>query len=80
MFICCMSLSLHVIFYDVGPTLNYVGPTYHVCCVYGPAATFSTLIRSPANTSCPAAKGGDPKFSDIVFFSADYLWGLNKDI
>ena len=20
----------------------------------------------------PAAKGGDPKFSDIVFFSADY--------
>ena len=21
----------------------------------------------------PAAKGGDPKFSDIVFFSADYL-------
>ena len=22
---------------------------------------------------CPAAKGGDPKFSDIVIFSADYL-------
>ena len=21
----------------------------------------------------PAAKGGDPKISDIVFFSADYL-------
>ena len=29
----------------------------------------------------PAAKGGDPKFSDIVFFLLIiYLWGLNKEI
>ena len=26
----------------------------------------------------PAAKGGDPKFSDIVFFSADYLSPWSK--
>ena len=29
----------------------------------------------------PSAKGGDPKFSDIVFFSADHLsLGLHKEI
>ena len=29
----------------------------------------------------PAAKGGDPKFSDIFFsLLIIYLWGLNKDI
>ena len=37
------------------------------------------IIRNCSQVSCqlvplsPAAKGGDPKFSDLVFFSADYL-------
>ena len=31
--------------------------------------------------SSPAAKAGDPKFSDIVFsLLIIYIWGLNKDI
>ena len=34
-----------------------------LCCLY-------ICIRDVVS---PAAKGGDPEFSDIVFFSADYL-------
>ena len=29
--------------------------------------------RVDEKTCSPAAEGGDPKLSDIVFFSADYL-------
>ena len=31
------------------------------------------VIHGPKIHISPAAKGGDPKFSDLVFFSADYL-------